>query len=108
MEPISMILLALSLFGGGAAAAGGVAIAYLTIRDVMGWFRERRYRLGNANVAATVIEHLNNGRYRTVQGILNRNTSAWVEHRIIESAAIDAELAARHRGRRPVIHTGGE
>jgi hypothetical protein len=105
VEPISMILLAMTLFGGGAAAAGVVAIAYLTIRDVMSWFRERRHRLRNANVAATVIEHLNNGQYRTVQGILNQNTNAWVEHRIIESADIDAELTARHRGRRLVIHT---
>jgi hypothetical protein len=104
MEPISMILLAMSLLG-GATAAAGVVVATLTIRDVMSWFRDRRSRLRDRDVvAATVMEHLSTGQYRTVQGIFNERTGAWVEHRVVDSMSVDAELAARHRRRTFVIH----
>lgn len=105
LEPISLILLAISLVGGATAAAGIVVIAFLTIRDVLTWFRTRTSRIHSKDfVAATVLEHLSTGQYRTVQGIFNQRAGTWVEHRVIDSTRIDAELAALHRERTFVIH----
>ena len=103
MEPISLILLAVGMFG-GATVAGIVVIAYLTITDVLSWFRARRQRLSIEAVAATVLQRMADGQYRTVQGVFNTRTKSWTESRTIDSERIDTALAARHRYSDSVIY----
>jgi hypothetical protein len=95
MDPISLILLGVALFGGTAAAT---RIAYLTIEDLMVWFRKRRRLLRSSrHIAATVLRLLNDGSYRTVQGIFNTASHSWVESRTLESDWVDADVADLHR-----------
>jgi hypothetical protein len=67
MDPISLLVIAaISLLGGTASAA---TIAYLTLPQVKAWFQARRAALlGRDAVAATVVDLLASGQYRTVQG----------------------------------------
>ncbi|MFB9451717.1 hypothetical protein Dvina_20490 [Dactylosporangium vinaceum] len=102
MDPISLVLLGMALFGGAAV----VTIAYLTIDDLMHWFRDRRHLLRNRNtIAATVIKTIGSGKYRTVQGIFNTASNSWVQSRTLESDSISADLAYRHRGDGTAVYT---
>ncbi|GAA4683382.1 hypothetical protein [Phytohabitans rumicis] len=106
MDPITLILLGIgSLLAGGAAAAV-VYIAFLTIDTVMSWFQARRSLLRGRNlIAATIMERLSTGRYRTVQGVFNTQTQGWLESRTIESDQVSADLASRHYGRDVAVYT---
>ena len=54
MDPITLIIVGLGiLFGGTAATAAGIYIAYLTLGEVMEWFRSQRYMLFNRGAVAT-------------------------------------------------------
>jgi hypothetical protein len=93
-----MILLAIGLLGGASAAAGAIVVTCLTIDEVLAWFRARRHLLRDPDaVAATVLETLANGQFRTVQGIFNHRTGKWAEQRTIDSERIDTQLSTRHR-----------
>jgi hypothetical protein len=102
MDPITLLVIAaLSLFGG---TAGVVYTAYLTLPQVRAWFQARRAALFNRDaVAATVIDLLASGQYRTVQGIFNTRSRAWTDYRTIEGQ-LSPELKALHRNKRVVYH----
>jgi hypothetical protein len=106
MDPITLIIVGLGiLFGGTAATAAGIYIAYLTLGEVMEWFRSQRYMLFNRGaVATTIVDLLNNGEYRTVQGVFNTSTQTWAVSRTIQSRQISPDLAYLHRNNRVVIH----
>lgn len=102
MEPISMILLGLLL---GGAAATGIYIAYLTLTEVLDWFRSRMYLMRSPDVVATtIVDLLDSGDYETVQGVFNTRTQQWVESRTVKSDRISSDLAYVHRTDRVVIH----
>jgi hypothetical protein len=102
MEPISLLVIAaISLLGG---TAGAVTVAYLTLPQVRAWFQARRLALFDRDaVAATVVDLLASGHYRTVQGIFNTRTRTWTDHRVIEGR-LSPELTTMHRNRRVVHH----
>ena len=102
MDPITLLVIAaLSLFGG---TAGVVYISYLTLPQVKAWFQARRSALFNRDaVAATVIDLLASGQYRTVQGIFNTRSRTWSDYRTIEGQ-LSPELKALHRNKRVVYH----
>jgi hypothetical protein len=102
MDPISLLVIAaISLLGGTASAA---TIAYLTLPQVKAWFQARRAALlGRDAVAATVVDLLASGQYRTVQGIFNTRSRTWTDYRTIEGR-LSPELIAMHRNKRVVYH----
>lgn len=103
MDPITLFLLGAAIFGGAAAA---VTIAYLTIDYLMDWFSSRRYLLRDRdNIAATVMEILDNGRYKVVQGIFSTTREEWVESRVLESESVSADLANLHRYDGTAVYT---
>ena len=105
MDPISLIIMAAMGLFTGAAAAAAVYIGYLTLGEVMTWFRSRRYRLANPSaVATTVVDMLAGGQYRTVQGVFNTWTQTWVESRTIDSYQLSPDLASLHRYHRAVTY----
>jgi hypothetical protein len=102
MDPITLLVIAaLSLFGG---TAGVAYTAYLTLPQVKAWFQARRAALFNRDaVAATLVDLLASGQYRTVQGIFNTRSRTWTDYRIIEGQ-LSPELRALHRNKRVVYH----
>ena len=99
MEPISIIVWLL-------LGAGIASVVVLTMKEVLDWFRARNRLLQSdrANVAKTIVESLNNGNYKVVQGVFNTRSSRMLESRTLEAAHLDSELARLHNGRREVIH----
>jgi hypothetical protein len=102
MDPISLLVIAaISLLGG---TAGAATIAYLTLPQVKAWFQARRAPLFNRHaVAATVVDLVASGQYRTVQGIFNARSRTWADYRTIEGR-ISPELTAMQRNKRVVYH----
>jgi hypothetical protein len=102
MEPISLLILAaLGLFGGTASVA---YVAYLTLPQVRAWFQARRAALFDRDaVAATLVDLLASGQYRTVQGIFNTRSRTWTDYRTIEGQ-LSPDLRALHRNKRVVYH----
>ncbi len=102
MDPITLLVIAaLSLFGGTASV---VYIAYLTLPQVKAWFQVRRAALFNRDaVAATLVDLLASGQYRTVQGIFDSRSRTWTDYRTIEGQ-LSPELRALHRNKRVVYH----
>jgi hypothetical protein len=102
MEPISLLIIAaISLLGG---TAGAVTVGYLTLPQVRAWFQARRAALFDRDaVAATVVDLLATGQYRTVQGIFNTRSRTWTDYRIIDGR-LSPELRTMHRNRRVVYH----
>ena len=91
----------------GAIAAGLVAtyIIILKWNDIIDWFH-RHENLKNSdreNIAVTIQDRLNNGRYRTVQGIFNKRTSAF-QGRKVESNEVSAEQRDLHHENDLVIY----
>ena len=81
-----------------------LVIAYLTLPLVKAWFQARRAALFNRNaVAATLVNLLASGQYRTVQGIFNTRSRTWTDHRTVEGQ-LSPELKALHRNKRVVYH----
>ncbi|MEW9552367.1 hypothetical protein [Nonomuraea sp. NPDC050783] len=100
-----IILAAIGSLLGGAAVAGAVHVTVLTLPAVMAWFRARRaVFLDRDLVAATIVDLMASGSYRTVQGVFNTRTNHWAEYRTIESDRLGWDLAQTHRTARVVIH----
>lgn len=100
-----IILAALGGILGGAAAAGAVHVAVLTLPAVLAWFRARRAVFVDRDlVAATMVDLLASGSYRTVQGVFNTRTNYWVEYRTVDSSRLGWDLAQLHRTNQVVIH----
>ena len=102
MEPITLLVLAAL---GGAATAGAVHIAVLTLPRVRAWFQARRFTLVHPDlVGTTIVDLMAGGSYRTVQGVFNTRTRQWVGQRAVESYQLGHDLAQLHRNQRIVIH----
>lgn len=101
-----LILAAISLFG-GAATVSAIYISVLTLPMVRAWFDARRTMIAvnPDHVAATLVDLMASGSYRTVQGVFNTRTRTWVEQRTIDSDRLGSDLAWLHRNDRVVLHT---
>ncbi len=75
-----------------------VVIAILTYQQVVTWFVERTAikRAKQSNVAFTLVEKLQNGDYKTVQGVFDTQTATLVDGKAWESRSIDQDLAEIH------------
>ncbi len=95
MDPITAALLIKGLI---ALIAISVIVAILTYEEITNWFVERSElkESDQNNLAFTLQEKLENGHYKTVQGIFNPRTNKILDGRGIESKSIDTKLAAVH------------
>lgn len=83
-----------------------VFIAYLSIKEVINWFRNKSVikKADKDNIAFTLQSKLESGNYKTVQGIFNIRTNDIKDGRIIESEKIDSEVKDIHTNNELVIY----
>ena len=87
-----------------AVAVAAVTTVILTLAAVVNWFQSRNdlYASDVDNIAFTLQEQMQTGKYRTVQGIFNKRTSTMADVRKVNSDQVDAELRARHSDDAPL------
>lgn len=97
------------LIGGMITLFIGAAVVYLaiiTVDAVINWFRNRRaiVQRDQSNIAFTIKENMENGRYVVYQGIFNRRTETLLEGQKLESKQIDEQLQSMHVQQPMVIY----
>ncbi|NLI78960.1 MAG: hypothetical protein GX442_21275 [Candidatus Riflebacteria bacterium] len=80
----------------------GLAVTALVIlhwRTIVDWFRGRQTLVESdrANIAFSLQEKLQTGRFKTVYGVFNTRTNTLKEAEAVESAKIDHDLREVHR-----------
>lgn len=93
-----MVLPLIAGFVGGLIIGSLLAVAFLTLQEIMNWFSQHYNILhkNKDNVAFTIKDKLENGNYQVVQGIFNDRTGNVIEEKTIETEAIDEELKKIH------------
>ena len=83
-----------------------VFIAFLAIKEVVKWFRNRSRikQQDKDNIAFTLQEKIGKNQYKTVQGVFNTRTNDLKEGRIINSDKVDSEIKNIHKDNELIIY----
>lgn len=83
-----------------------VYLAIITVDAVINWFRNKRaiVESDRDNIAFTIKENMESGRYVVYQGVFNRRTEQLVDGQKLESEQIDDELRAMHEQQPMVVY----
>jgi len=87
----------------------GAAVVYLaiiTVDAVINWFRNKQaiVQSDQDNIAFTIKDNMENGRYVVYQGIFNRRTETLLEGQKLESEQIDEQLQSMHAQQPMVVY----
>ncbi|GAA4683392.1 hypothetical protein [Phytohabitans rumicis] len=87
--------------------AAAVYIVFLTITEIVSWFRNNRRLSQNdtREVGFTLQKRLANGDYNTIQGVFNQSTNEIAAIREVNSSSVDGDLARNHQGNDLAIYT---
>ena len=101
-----MVLPLIAILLGLAATAAVIYLICLFWDNIVEWFRNRNNIKNSSrdNIAFTLQKKLDNGNYKTVQGIFNQNTHEMVDKQVIEHEQMDNQLAQTHRGQELVVY----
>lgn len=81
--------------------AAGIAVAavisLLTYEEILSWFKPRLSAEEKNLFGYSIMKHLNNGNYNTVQGIFDTDSQQILDSRTIESKEMDYELEKLHQ-----------
>lgn len=92
---------------GAAIAAIGVVvyIGYLTLHDLISWFKKHTdIAMKPENMAASYKTKSKSGKTAIVQGVFNRNTGSAIEARTIEYDSLGSKVRELHRDDRIVTY----
>src|SRR5260370_19184677 len=94
-DPVTIYLLIKAV---AALIAIALIVALLTYEEIVNWFVQHSElkESDKNNLAFTLQEKLENGHYKTVQGIFNPRSNEILDGPGIESNSIDVKLAAVH------------
>ena len=98
MDPITAIAAAIYLIGAGLYY---IAVALLTLSDIINWFRTRR---SNSRIRATLKDRMANGQYKVIAVGLDRNYNVQ-ESTGYRADDLDSDLYNAHYGEEVVIWT---
>jgi len=89
-----------------AATLTVVVIALLNWDRIIDWFKNRRQlkQSDKDNIAITIKTLLENGKYKTVQGIFNKATNVLADGEAYVSDSIDEHLAEVHSNDELVLY----
>jgi hypothetical protein len=108
MEPITTIFLLKMLEAalGGYIFAAVLMVALLLFSQVIDWFRSRSHvKMRHANnIAFSLQEKTNAGKYSTIYGIYNTQTETLCEAETVQSNSIDADIASLHKRSKLVVY----
>ena len=95
------------LVGGLITLFIGAAVVYLAIISVdavINWFRNKSaiVQSDRDNIAFTIKENMENGRYAVYQGVFNRRTETLIDGHKLESDRIDEQVQSMH-ARQPMV-----
>ena len=79
------------------AILASIVVAVLNIDSIVDWFREQLgHRHMSNRLAVTVLQNLQQGDYKVVQGIFNASTGEYESQRLVEANQIDRNFLAAH------------
>ena len=79
------------------AILASIVVAVLSIDTIVDWFRERLgHRHASDRLAVTVLQSLQQGDFKVVQGVLNTSTGEYESQRTVEASQIDQDFLAAH------------
>jgi hypothetical protein len=89
-----------------AQIAAAVYIVFLTFAEIVDWFANRRSMSGvdRNRLGFTLQDMMNNGEYRTVQGVFNKAAGTVEDARTVNSSQVDDTLAGYHQDQRLVVY----
>lgn len=98
----TIILAALAV----AQVAAAIYVVFLTFAEIVNWFDSRRNlsTVDRDRLGFTLQDMLNNGDYRTVQGVFNKTSETVEDARTVTSNQVDDQLSGYHRGKRLVVY----
>ena len=81
----------------------------LTLKHIKNWFdkwnRNNLSQKDRDDIGFTIQEQMNNGEYKTIEGVFNKSTGKVKDGCVYKSEKVDRELARLHRGKQMVIYT---
>jgi hypothetical protein len=93
---------------GAAAGAAIVAITLICLNwdRIVNWLSSRSnlVQQDSNNLGFSMVEKINCGNYRTVYGILNRQSGRIIEGEAVVSESIDSQTAQEHAGGQLLIY----
>lgn len=97
------------LVGGLITLFIGAAVVYLaiiTVDAVINWFKSKRslVQSDRDNIAFTIKENMENGKYAVYQGVFNRRTEDLLAGQKLESGQIDDQLRSMHAEQPMVVY----
>jgi len=89
---------------GAVAAATVIYVVCLFWDKIIEWFRNRNdiKNQNRDNIAFTLQQKLDSGKFKTVQGIFNQNSNTMIDSIVIEHEQMDQQLAQAH-GREELV-----
>ncbi|MFB9451715.1 hypothetical protein Dvina_20500 [Dactylosporangium vinaceum] len=89
-----------------AQVAAAIYIVFLTFSEIVDWFSNRRSMssVDRSRLGFTLQDMMNNGQYRTVQGVFNQAVGSVEDARTITSGDVDSTLAGYHQDQRLVVY----
>lgn len=87
----------------------GAAVVYLaiiTVDAVINWFKSKRslVQSDRDNIAFTIKENMENGKYAVYQGVFNRRTEDLLAGQKLESGQVDNQLQSMHAEQPMVVY----
>jgi hypothetical protein len=79
-----------------AGIAVAAVISLLTYEEILSWFKPRLSASEKNIIGYSIMKHLDNGNYNTVQGIFDTDSQQILDSRTIESKEVDYELEKLH------------
>ena len=79
-------------------ATAAIAISFLSYQNIINWFQQRSQLLeeDRERIGVSLVEYLQNGNYKVVQGVVNPHTEEIIEQRVIETQNIEEKLMQVH------------
>ncbi len=97
--PIDFIIFTSLHYLLGIGALAVLAIALLIYTDFLGWFQSRlgsKALSSSKRKAVSMLSHLKNGEFETVQGIWNSDTQKVEDGRVVHSQKVDDTISKTH------------
>ena len=90
----------------GVAALVVIFVAIIKWDDIVAWFQSlsKIKEKDKANVAFTLKQKMDSGKFAVVQGIFNQDNNKILEGRTIETKELDTQLAEHHKKEELVIY----
>lgn len=74
-----------------------IVVSILSIDNIVDWFQEKLgYRRTDSKLAVSVLQHMQAGNYKVLQGVFDTRSQMFESQRVVEARNIDQSFVAAH------------